>query len=334
MNKDVGTNGMGVTVGTSIYELRFYGENKGAKGYTPVKENNIVVSYTDQDLYGKIIPNTDYAYNLPDGVEITQDYYDTDGGHPKVILRMDTAYKEPSKEKGLNPGDGGEILFWVIPKINGTITAHFSFNIRGYTADQSKSAPYDVTSISPIPTEVPSSGLTNAEAELVAKRIQAVRYLNTHILFFKETNTGTEENPNWVPGEFLNDDIIENGYFTMEFTDAVVDEPIEVRIRWDWTNTFQQMVLSTASDPVTVTPAVRSAIQEYVYDHWDTVFKDMTFEDIQAKMMISDGEGGYSFSEETVNTGTNLDDLSRGYNRADSDIGNCIDYMLLVLTAE
>ena len=48
----------------------------------------------------------------------------------------------------------------------------------------------------------------------------------------------------------------------------------------------------------------------------------------------SETEYEYVFDADTLTTGTNLDDLSRGYNRADSEVGKRVRYMLLVLGAE
>ena len=135
----------------------------------------------------------------------------------------------------------------------------------------------------------------------------------------------------------MNDDLIRNGYYPMTFN-AVKDEPIEVRFRWDWTNTFKQMVLPSsgnAPEAVTSDETVRGEIQQYAYNQYADVFKGITLADVQSKMMkLSTSTNEYEFDADTLNTGTNLDDLSRGYNRADSEIGKNIDYILLVLGAE
>ncbi|WP_028515927.1 hypothetical protein [Ruminococcus flavefaciens] len=362
-NKDVGGSGMGVKVEAGSYELRFRGDNIGALSYTAGTPVDGVTPYTSTDIYRKVTPTSDYAYNLPDGtrqnIEGTN-YYDTDGGHPKVILRLDmdqldsnysgSDYLAPDKEKGLNPGAEGIIQFWVVPKKSGTLTAKFSLNINGYTAVQSDSAPFDVTSLTLIPASQPPLGDSSTEAEREAydkkaAEIQAVEFLRAHILFFKGeyVNEGTEEEPDykWVYTDFMNDDLLDPqnaGLYTFTFENAVQGEPIEVRIRWVWSNTFKQMVLSgDANAPaVTIDYTVRAAIQKYAYEHYNNIFKDVNLATVQSKMMkLKDGsETEYEFDAATLNTGTNLDDLSRGYNRADSEVGKRVRYMLLMLGAE
>jgi hypothetical protein len=365
MNKDVGGSGMGVKVESGLYELRFRGDNIGAQSYTPSGSPvNGVTPYTSTDIYGKITPTTDYAYNLSDGtmqnIEGTT-YYETDGGHTKVVLRLDmdqldnnysgSDYLAPDKEKGLSPGSEGIIQFWVVPKKSGTLTAKFSLDINGYTAVQSDSAPFDVSSATPIPaSQVPlSNEPTDAELEAYEKtaaEIQAMEYLRAHILFFKGEyiNNGTEEEPEyaWVYTDFMNDDLNDSqsaGFYTFTFENAIQSEPIEVRIRWVWSNTFKQMVLPSNdvnAPAVTNDNIIRASIQNYAYEHYDNIFKDIDLATIQNKMMKKkDGSTTeYEFDATNLNNGTNLDDLSRGYNRADSEVGKRVRYMLLVLGAE
>jgi len=340
MSRENETSGMSMTSQSVPYELRFSGENIGALSYTPNEPVGDEITYSSSSIYGKASV-TDYARQLTDGVKETiegTDYYDTDGDHNKVILRLDKEYLEPEKEKGLNPGSEGVIQFWVIPKVNGSLTVNFTLDIIGYNAVQSKSAPYEVTSISPISETVPSyENPTTAQLEEIANataQIQAVNHLRSHILFFK----GEEANNVWTYTNFMNDDLSTVGFYSFSFSNVVEGEPIEVRIRWVWTNTFKQMVLPSndANAPsVTDDSSVLSDVQKYAYDHSADIFKDVSTEDVQSKMMKYNSETQqYEFDSDTLNTGTNLDDLSRGYNRADSEIGNRVRYMMVLLGAE
>ena len=346
MNQENAASGMGVRVEAGNYELRFSGNNIGALSYTAGTPVNGVTPYTSTDIYGKVTPASDYAHNLVDGSKTNifgTDYYDTDGSHSEVILRLDNDYLDPDKEKGLNPGSEGVIRFWVVPKKSGTLTAKFSLNIAGYTAVQSDSAPFDVTSVSPIPESLTPLGDSPTDAEreayeTTAAQIQAVNYLRAHILFFKGENANNE----WTYTDFMNDDL-EDDLYAFTFENAVEGEPIEVRIRWVWTNTFKQMVLPSSDNnapAVTNDNTVRRTIQNYAYEHYDDIFKSIELSTVQSKMMKyqlksgSETEYEYVFDAETLNTGTNLDDLSRGYNRADSEVGKRVRYMLLVLGAE
>ena len=345
VNKQNSASGMGVRVEAGSYELRFQGDNIGALSYTGSNVEGTTV-YSSTDIYGKVTPTSDYAYDLQDG-SVTNisgtNYYDTDGSHAEVILRLDNEYLSPDKEKGLNPGSEGVIKFWVVPKKSGTLTAKFSLNILGYTAVQSDSAPFNVTSVSPIPQSQSPLAENATEAERLAHentaaQIQAVNYLRAHILFFK----GEYVNNVWTYTDFMNDDL-ENDLYPFIFENAVEGVPIEVRIRWVWTNTFRQMVLPSSdvnAPAVTDDNNVRAAVQSYAYEHFDNVFKDIDLATVQSKMMKyqlksgSETEYEYVFDAETLNTSTNLDDLSRGYNRADSEVGKRVRYMLLVLGAE
>ena len=341
MNKENSASGMGVKVQAGAYELRFQGDNIGALSYTGSTVNGTTV-YSTTDIYSKVTPTSDYAHNLTDGISTNVSgttFYDTDGSHAEVILRLDTDYLAPDKEKGLNPGSEGVIKFWVVPKKTGALTAKFSLDLNGYTAVQSDSAPFDVTSISPIPETQAALGddPTDAQKEAydtTAAQIKAVKYLRAHILFFK----GEKSNDSWSYTDFMNDDL-ENGLYTFNFPNAVQGEPIEVRIRWVWTNTFKQMVLPSSDNnapAVTNDNTVRAAIQKYAYDHYTDIFKDITLSEVQSKMMkLKEGTADeYEFDADTLNADTNLDDMSRGYNRADSEIGKRVRYMLLILGAE
>ncbi|MBR4626634.1 MAG: hypothetical protein IKO47_02855 [Ruminococcus sp.] len=325
-NRNVNVSNGGVKVGELGYELRFTGDNVGAWSYQPHTESvGGTVAYTTESIYDKVIPTDDPAYSLPDGVQNIEGYYDT-GRSERIIMRMDWAYGTTEKETGLKPGDGNDLVFWIVPKKTGPLTVNLKLDILGYTAEQSEQAPFDVDSVTLIPSSVDTTKSEDEQAEQ-QKQINAVNFLRTHILFiWEEKNSSTD---NWEHSEFMNT-TMKNGMFIKNFEDATQGEPIEVHIRWDWTNTFQQMVLSGSESalPVTTNTEIRNAIRQYAYDNAATMFKDITAADAQARMTAPSG----STYEDTINA--NLDDLSRGYNRADSEIGKHIDYMLLVLTAE
>lgn len=341
MNREVEGTGTQMSGESIEFDLRFKGDNIGALSYKNISEDDDQTNYQASPIHPKA-PVGDYARSFIDGIlklSGSTPYYETDGTHTDVILRLDQEYLDPEKENGLSPGAGGEIVFWIVPKKTGTITVKFSLDITGYTAKQSSTAPFDIESVTPIPETVAALGDNPTDEEVekfnqVSEQIQAVKYLRKHILFFKGEKSGN----NWTYTDFLNDDLIQDGYYPMTFN-ATENEPIEVRFRWDWTNTFKQMVLPSSGEnvPASVTniESVRGEIQQYTYAQYADIFKDISLADVQSKMMkLNTTTNKYEFDADTLNTGKNLDDLSRGYNRADSEIGKSVDYMLLVLGAE
>ena len=342
-NSSVSGSGMGVSVGNGNFELRFSGDNVGAKSYTAGATINGVTQYTASDIYGKVTPTSDFAYDLGDGAETNisgTNYYDTDGNHTEVILRLNQAYPaDPKKDTGLNPGSEGEIQFWVVPKKSGTFTVKFSFELLGYTADQSDTVPLNVNSLTKIPSAAPVyEGTPTTEQQklidTVNAQIQAERYLNTHILFFKGTYNSSDGKWYYNGADaFVNDDMLTDGSFSITFTDAVADTPYEVRIKWVWPNTLKQMIFVSGegeAESITDNSTAIAQIQQFACDNYSTLLKDVSDRTL---MMTHNNESNTDTFNTTAAT-NNLETLSRGYNKADSEIGKNVNYMLLVMTAE
>ncbi len=343
-NKDVTAGGMGVSVGNGDYELRFQGNNVGALSYSSSVVSGTTV-YSTTDIYNKVTPTSDFAYGLADGSQQTisgTNYYDTDGNHTKVVLRLDQAYPDnPKNDIGLNPGSEGEIRFWVVPKKNGSFTANFSFDVIGYTADQSDNVPFNVNSLTKIPRSAPvyeGEGEPTTEhqkiIDTVNAQIQAEQYLKTHILFFKGNyNQNTSQWEYNGADAFVNDNMLINGSFPITFTNVEADTPYEVRIKWVWPNTLKQMLFvsnSGEAESVTDNSTAIAEIQQFACDHYATLLKGVSDRSL---MMSHDNETNIDTFYSTA-ANTNLETLSRGYNKADSEIGKNVDYMLVVMTAE
>ena len=109
MSREVEGAGVQMTAEDVGFELRFKGENVGALSYT--KTSDDPPQYATSPVSEKTSIG-DYARSFIDGVFSSPDYYETDGSHTSVILRLD----DTARENGLNPGAGGEIIFWVVPK--------------------------------------------------------------------------------------------------------------------------------------------------------------------------------------------------------------------------
>lgn len=299
-NKDVSGNNMAVSPQDTTFELKVVGENVGADVYDEVKEG-------------------DYASKLTDGVSLG-DGYITDSANMAIKWRL----ADENGGSRLGPGSEGKLTFYVVPKSNGSFKVKFLLSIKAYNTVYSGEEEV-MENVEEITSE---AGYTE---ELLA----TAAYLDGHILFFRDRDSVTVDEKTTYSYRGL----CKEG-FDMLFDSVVKDEPQEVTLYWIWPYTFGQMVLPAESNggrtAVTNDPQTQSDIRQYVIDHTATVFKDV--EGDPREKMATLTEDVYYFDIATLQreseTGTNFEDLSLGYNKADHAIGTGIDYALLVLTAE
>jgi len=83
------------------------------------------------------------------------------------------------------------------------------------------------------------------------------------------------------------------------------------------------------ADSVTSNSTAIAEIQQYACDNFTTLLKGVSDRTL---MMNQNPDSSYSFNPTAATS--NLDTLSRGYNKADSEIGNNVNYMLLNMIAE
>ena len=320
MNKNVGTNGMGVTAAGMPFELAVAGDNVGALSYA---QSGIAQSpvYTPSEIYGSADDGTT-ARALTNGTLQSGTYY-TDGSNPKIKWRLTDAYSD----KGLEPNSQGALSFSVIPKSSGTFDLKFSISMEGYTAEQSKNTngSYDVEYISVI------------DDDSSADKKASVEYLKGHILFFSgREDVGTPGNPVYEYTGLLDPNEFTLSEVKGQTVTASAGTAIPVTIYWIWSNTFGQMVFSAEDNggriPVGYNSTTRDAIREYVVDHPTRIFDDLTELAVLNKL-AEEENGEYTFDEDRVRAGTNFADLTLGYNKADQKIGTHVRYLLLILDA-
>lgn len=117
---------------------------------------------------------------------------------------------------GIQPGTGGNISFYVIPKVDGNLTLKFHIDL--------------------IPLKLPSKNTENettqSEADPVSDPVLE-QLLKGHFLFYWY-NKGTKT---WVP--------CNTGDFTMTFTGCQVDKAIPVTLTWKWPLLLQHITGET-----------------------------------------------------------------------------------------
>lgn len=119
-------------------------------------------------------------------------------------------------EAGIQPGTGGDISFYVIPKVGGDLTLKFHIDL--------------------IPLKLPSKNTENETAQSEAVPVEnpvLEQLLKGHFLFYWY-NKGTKT---WVP--------CSTGDFTMTFTGCQVDEAIPVTLTWKWPLLLQHITDET-----------------------------------------------------------------------------------------
>lgn len=331
MNREVEGEGVQMTATDLPYEIKTVGTNIGPRSHviTGSGENKVD---TITDLFSK---NSFYAGTnaFKTGALIDDEGFYSDGTNDKIQWHL-TGTED---EDGLGPDSEGVLTFYVVPKQNGPLTARFSLDLEGYTANQTKNedGTYNVASL----TRVSSSSLQ--------KEKDAVKYLNGHILFFKDASgTGTKADP-----YYFKDFISNKSDFTISFprggvyeTEVKKNVPIEVKLYWKWSNTFGQMAFGATENsnrrPVFADTSTRNSLRQYLVDNHTSVFVQSTADDaVDLELALVDYQRNSNnqlvpvFKESCITNSTIYEALSLGYNTADQDIGTNLQYTLIVLTA-
>lgn len=314
-NKEVSGNNMVVAPQDGMFELRV----------EDVASDNV-----GADVYGKAAEGN-YASGLKDGA-LSAGAYETNGENTAIKWRLTGAYDG----KSLEPGTEGKLTFYVVPKTDGALSIRFKIYTKGYTADQTEeNGIYTVNSIAEI------SNANGATADQIA----AAGYLNGHILFFEHRETVTLNGKD----VYNYKDLCDTEGFTVDIGalaggSVIKGEPVKVDLYWIWPNTFGQMVLSAADNggltSVTTDENTLSDIRDYAITQAGSIFKGVGSEP-RAKMataQTTDQGMVYTFDLAVLKSssvgGSNYEELSLGYNRADQAIGTGVDYALIILTAE
>lgn len=273
MNKDVSGAGMGVSTKTIGFKLK-------SKGTIPMD-----AAYTAA---------TEYKNGIPDDAENPEFYY-TGENNDDVKWRM-----ELSSDERLEPGECGELTFWVIPdRANTSLDMNFSASMRGFTKQG------------------------NSWTE--STNTTALGYLDTHLLYF------TERYPTPANGAT---EFSYKGLINPDFTKLALTESDPVTIYWVWPNTFKQMMYMDGdaalggAKGIAYDAAALAEIQEYVSDNYTRMFPSGTAD---LATNIANCCGTTATAEQKAASITVLDSA---YNTADTVIGGAFQGALTELTAE
>ena len=273
MNKDVSGAGMGVSTKTIGFKLK-------SKGTIPMND-----AYTAA---------TEYKNGIPDDAENPQFYY-TGENNDDVKWRM-----ELSSNEQLEPGECGELTFWVVPdRANTSLDMKFSASMRGFTKQG------------------------NSWTE--STNTTALGYLDTHILYF------TNRYPQTVGDKTL---YSYSGLINPDFTKLTLTEDEPVTIYWVWPNTFKQMMYVDGdaaiggAKGIAYNDAALAEIQEYVSDNYTRMFPTGTTD---LATNIANCCGTTATAEQKA---ASIEVLDSAYNTADTVIGGAFQGALTELTAE
>ena len=273
INKNVSGSGMGVSTKTIGFKLK-------SKGTIPMD-----AAYTAA---------TEYKNGIPDDDE-SPEYYYTGDNNDDVKWRM-----ELSSGEQLEPGECGELTFWVVPdRANTSLDMNFSASMRGFTKQGNS-----------------WTESTNATA---------LGYLDTHILYF------TERYPNPVNGAT---EFSYKGLINPDFTKLALTESDPVTSYWVWPNTFKQLmyvdgdVALGGAKGIAYDDAALAEIREYVSDNYARMFPSGTTD---LATNIANCCGTTVTAEQKTASITVLDSA---YNTADTVIGGAFQGALTELTAE
>lgn len=324
LNKDVGTEGMGIKSVPAPFELEVRGDN---------------IEYLSA------FPKADPNYTLGELQSGTTNYYQTTGTQNKVIWRkVGVTSDDGHYPNGLEPNSHGKLSFWVVPYETGDLNIQFRFNLRGFISTETEPEDPDelpeldkLFEITSSLTPTAENGL-NSETE-AQDAISALNYLKGHILFFSDYDSltgyysgflGTERGISF--GNCL--DASGNKYAADGGAVAVTaGTKYPVTIYWKWANTFEQMVLDENSpqkdNPIIVSTntADRTAIYTYL---GDTTHNDV-FLELTSDLITTDLE--YVRTDNVEHADAARTTLTNAYNNADSYIGNNVDYIMIEMLA-
>lgn len=323
---------------------------------------------TASDLPFELSVDSPYA-KRPDYTSIVSSVFGYDTVEHKTggtvdsikMLMNDETYDVNNPTRGIKPGSRGTISFNIIPKRAGTYTINFDLSLTAYHAEFATDAEtgmllpesiqkdaenkYIIKSLIDYAAEKQTeyadytSAGESANAQLALKEknecLDALKYLNGHILFFKNRDSSTGYYSSFIePGVTFSE--------TMTFTQAEVDAQIEkpITFYWVWPNTFGQFLLdsnnpnlhdialfSTAQSAVAgVKP--RAQLLNYIYanNNFQYFFLSNNANLSSSAAVQSCIEGAMGSSPD------NLIALSNGYNNADQIIGENVQLLFSKVT--
>lgn len=325
MNKNIGTQGMGVTVPSELFEIEVQGD---------YKENDTLIDKMNTAIFGSGSGVDAYSDGMR--VDIEHPYYQTTASKNKIIWRKAVQDAEHGHyDAGLEPNSGGKMEFWVVAKEAGTIDPVFCFDVNGFHAvTHSESQSGSIVDVVDDLFVIDSSLGDHSDVdptltpEMVNKKMAAQSFIRGHILFFRG-----RDSDGYYSG-FLGADRkfrLSDVYPEAGGTTFTKGEKKKVTVYWKWANTFEQMIYDSSYSSYSpllrdAVSADRTALYEYMLPSNSNMFLGLTDSQITEKLTTVRTSGeGYAQA---------VTDLSNAYNDADQEIGDMVHYIQIEMTVD
>ena len=197
----------------------------------------------------------------------------------------------------VGPGSKGEITFYIIPRISGENTVHFSLSITPYGLSKIDN---DVTS-----QQLNDTTLTNI--------------LSGHILLFEAKDTTSGEYSNQIYPEISSDGNVRFSF--MSKANWENNTPVPITLYWIWPYRFENMIYPGLAESVFQTNTVeQSKLITWINQNKDRIiYKKQNETFVDADMNMSNAD----FSK-----------WSNGYNRGDQLIGDKVAYFVWTISTD
>ena len=180
---------------------------------------------------------------------------------------MDNGSGTPKEELGLEPGDSGTLEFRIQPNGTDSITVDICFTVRGIVKQHDQNNSQQLTEIT--------------DTELMG-------FVASHIMLF----SGIDSN-----GKYTG--LIENSsdlkrylrHKTYSVNDLEEDDDYYTKLYWVWPFHLSDLI-STQNDDLIYASNERSTVIQYIVDHKDGFFKDITTEDSVLSADLNSMEAG------------------------------------------
>lgn len=298
-NKQNATNGMGMRVSTSLFEIKTSG----------LKSDN-----------ANIINAESLGYLSGD--QISLDSFQTGGNTFWLELRLD----DEELNKGLQPGSEGTVSFTIVPNsvydddTENHLAITYSYSMKAYALTEAKRQAimaYEEiiagggTATAPVVNYgdlICLDTLTSDNGGRNDIMLASRELLNGHILFFEEHESGVYSGWN-------------NTYAGTK--NVAFGHEEEITLHWVWPRTFSQMAGSNSIfDSTAKTSIVDNMASNETY----------YFTDLDKTNMV--GLNGTALTSNAITNNENAISLSAGYNNADQMIGENVQYILIEFTID
>ena len=315
MNREVEGAGVQMTADGLPFELEVRGEKIENQLLYSKIDNNFIAGVQQKNGEGTLISSFQTA---------------GDETHGTILWNKD-ASADGSYSDGLEPNAQGTLTFWVVPQKSGELNVKFNFNVRGFHAKYTTDAAHSLVNAIEITSALDTMtaeqlAVYDLTVEKLPSKHNALAYIQSHILFFKNYDNGHYSGFLGNAGNKVDfKDCLPDG------TDSVTEgQKYQVTIYWKWANTLEQTVSYADSpllDSTAETYAVdRAAILAYLADYTHhKVFDNVTDSVITTNIAKLQNAS-------TADDKEALTALTNKYNNADEVIGNNLNYILLEMT--